>query len=951
LAQTAVPAGAADTRVASLGLSIVANPAAGVTTLTREQVGGLFSGRTTNWKQLGGADLKVVVIARSPGSAPQTAFEKVYINGAHPMASAEVRVGTADALGAVAATNGAVSFIYTSETRSVDGVAIIEVSDVRPTDASGVVDLGTVGAATAAGVYQFSPVISPASYQYIGRTTARPGISAIAPTQAGLDSLGVHSLITRNFIEENSSPLSEYTRIATIAPGVANTGAVNGPGLSEQKLIIRGFGNDFTNVTFDGVPESDTNDPSYHSTSFFPEFIVGGVDVVRGPGFASNHGYATFGGSENVFSIAPSETRSLTLSTSAGTWNTQLFGALFQSGRQPWLGNGTLMLSFQNTSSDGYLTRNNILSRNYSVKYEKQFGEHTLLDVFGTWNDQSFNSADAGPGATLYELTTFGPNYSLNSNPLSGECACYNFQIKTTDLGYIRLRSELPGGWNFDNRLYTYRYDNETTAANTVGLTSTQAAAGALPSQGTITCIASPAGCTGPLTAGSLASNGLVYNPNNIGGYLKRNKYIAVGDIVDFTKNFDRGYVRAGAWLEHSDTDRHQYSVDLTTGAYDFVNGSGCLYGSAVAGTTAAISGATPTVTAINCAAAAAALPSGLKQLPGPNSGALANGVPIGAVKFDQQSQILNAQPFVEGQLVLPTGTTLYAGLKHLNITRYDIAQIQNTSRTPNSTNRLTYQDNLPYFSLNQTLTPQTSFFFQYGRAYEIPDLKTFYINNPQLNSATPNQSATYQVGLVGKSRYVAWDVDYYTINFSNQLITQPVDAAGNICAAAAGCPFTAFFNIGGAKYRGFESEATVDIGSGFAVYANLATTQARELTFNTQVPNVPDMTAATGLLFKSPRFDASAIYKLVGWQFLNSYGPSAAATAAYFDPTQQIPTYGLLDLAFTWKSPRSTLQLNLYNVTSSQPYTTALQTALTSSGLMIHIAPPSMLATYKYKI
>ena len=574
-----------------------------------------------------------------------------------------------------------------------------------------------------------------------------------------------------------------------------------------------------------------------------------------------------------MYTLAPSETKSLDAAFSYGSWNTYIGSLSYQSGRQKWLGNGTLIATYQDLGSQGYLTGNAIWSRNYSFKYEVPLGSKTLFDAFATWNDQAFNAADAGPGATAYEIQNFGANYSLNNNPASGEYTGYNFEIKTTDLGYLRLRTDLGGGAYLDNKLYTYRYDNETTAADTVGLTSTMAAAGQYPSQGTITCIASPAACTAPLTPGSLASNGLKYNPTDIGGYLKRNKYIAFGDILQGTKTFGDSFLRAGIWLEHSDTDRHQYSVDLSDGAYNYVNGSNCLFGTAIG--TGQISGATaPTVIAPNCTASAAGLPAGLKQLPGPSAGALLNGVPIGAVKFDQQSQILNAQPFVEFQWVLPGGTTIYPGFKWLNIQRYDDAAIQNTSRTPNSTNKILYQSGLPFLSINQPLTKNPSanansaFFFQYGRGYEIPDLQTFYVSNPLQNSPTPNSTSTYQAGFVGTSNEFLWDVDYYTINFSDLQSALSVDAAGNPCAAgAAGCNYTAYFDVGGAKYQGVELEGTLNLGGGAALYGNFSTDEAKELTYNTQVKGVPEMTAALGVLYKSKHLDTSLIYKQIGFQ------------------------------------------------------------------------------------
>ena len=118
----------------------------------------------------------------------------------------------------------------------------------------------------------------------------------------------------------------------------------------------------------------------------------------------------------------------------------------------------------------------------------------------------------------------------------------------------------------------------------------------------------------------------------------------------------------------------------------------------------------------------------------------------------------------------------------------------------------------LPYASLNQPIVANTaanaftSFFFQYGRGYEIPDLATFYVNDPTLNATTPNETSTYQAGFVGKSNESVWDIDYYTINFSNLQSLLNVDINGNPCAS---CAYTAYFDVGGARYQGIEMEPT----------------------------------------------------------------------------------------------------------------------------------------------
>ena len=120
MALAQVKVAAADTRVASLGVSVVADPGAGVTMLTRDQVGSIFSGTITNWSQVGGASLPITVITRGGGSPVQTAFEKVYLAGSPPSPGQEV-ASSADALARVASTAGAVTFVYDEEAAAAAG--------------------------------------------------------------------------------------------------------------------------------------------------------------------------------------------------------------------------------------------------------------------------------------------------------------------------------------------------------------------------------------------------------------------------------------------------------------------------------------------------------------------------------------------------------------------------------------------------------------------------------------------------------------------------------------------------------------------------------------------------------------------------------------------------------------------------------------------------------------
>ena len=91
---------------------------------------------------------------------------------------------------------------------------------------------------------------------------------------------------------------------------MSNTGGNNGIGLSESKAQIRGFQDGEYNVTYDGVPFGDTNDPTHHSTTFFPSNTIETLIVDRGPGNASQLGQATFGGNDQPVLAVPRATRS-----------------------------------------------------------------------------------------------------------------------------------------------------------------------------------------------------------------------------------------------------------------------------------------------------------------------------------------------------------------------------------------------------------------------------------------------------------------------------------------------------------------------------------------------------------------------------------------------------------------------------------------------------------------
>jgi iron complex outermembrane receptor protein len=128
-------------------------------------------------------------------------------------------------------------------------------------------------------------------------------VAQAAPLTASLTTTQPQAAISREFID-NANAASDFNELIALTPGVSITGTGNGQGFSETKAVIRGFQDGEYNVTYDSIPFADTNNPTHHSTAFFPSTTIETVVVDRGPGNASQLGQATYGGNINMYSRA-----------------------------------------------------------------------------------------------------------------------------------------------------------------------------------------------------------------------------------------------------------------------------------------------------------------------------------------------------------------------------------------------------------------------------------------------------------------------------------------------------------------------------------------------------------------------------------------------------------------------------------------------------------------------
>lgn len=369
----------------------------------------------------------------------------------------------------------------------------------------------------------------------------------IAPVTASLQTTQPQSIISRSFIEDSLPATADFNQIALIAPSVSNYGNANGTGLSESKAQIRGFQDGEYNVTYDGVPFGDTNDPTHHSNTFFPSNTVETLIVDRGPGNAATLGQATFGGNMNLFSRATRDVAGIEGKAAYGSFNTYLLRAVAQTGAIEKLGGTEAVFSTQWVKSDGARTYSPFRSWNVFGKVMVPLGAHARLTFLGTYNVNRFNQPDKD-GATLDQIKQYGKYYSLNNDPTSQGYFGYNHTRKTTDFEIIKFEADLGAKSSFENRAYTYSYDNETLSGSDV------TAYGHLDKNGQQIAEIN----TVTLTPGAKAVAG-------VPGYTKTNKYRMYGDIAKVHLDFGFGTLTTGAWIEWSDTYRQQRDVDLVT--------------------------------------------------------------------------------------------------------------------------------------------------------------------------------------------------------------------------------------------------------------------------------------------------------------------------------------------------------------------------------------------------
>lgn len=122
--------GAVENIVALDGIAVCVDPENTVTNLTRQQLSDIYTGSVTNWSELGGLDIPVVVVGRESGSGTRNAFEEI-LDLENVCKYANELDSTGAVKAKIAVTPGAIGYVSLDVVD--DSVTVLALEGVDPT--------------------------------------------------------------------------------------------------------------------------------------------------------------------------------------------------------------------------------------------------------------------------------------------------------------------------------------------------------------------------------------------------------------------------------------------------------------------------------------------------------------------------------------------------------------------------------------------------------------------------------------------------------------------------------------------------------------------------------------------------------------------------------------------------------------------------------------------------
>ena len=736
------------------------------------------------------------------------------------------------------------------------------------------------------------------------------------PITASIHTFEPQAIVSRSIIENSVPPTADFSDVVLLTPGASSTNNGNGPGLSESKTVLRGFQDGQFNITYDGVPFGDSNNPTHHSTAYFPTGTYERIIVDRGPGGATDLGQASFGGNIHLISRELSDKAGFEAQGVYGSYDTYLARVTAQSGAIHSLGDLKVIAVAEYKDTHGALTASPAWFVNGFLKVEKPFGDRAKLTLLSSYNQDTYDQSDNNGVTCTGSLITAG---AANGTPTDGTGCLptsqvglygksfglvdvndprfagtpwpnarhdFNWTNKRTDFEIARFQFNITDKISLDLKGYTYFYKNFTV--------STQSS--------TVACLTNPTNSScksNPLVNGVITSR-----PGDIPGYTKLNQYRNYGFIPQLNFETDFGVGRVGAWYENSTSHRYRYSYDLTAaanaGAYRYHEFD-------FAALAHFYDYNRNTDSAINV------------QL---------NGQPVPTyIAYDEYTGWEQIQGFGEFAFKLfGERLTLTPGVKVQDFTRTINTPIASQSARVGIDARDSYKPTLPYATANLLVTPNWSFYFQWAKGFLIPQLADSLeavvpngaggvrCSSGALSGGNcnlqPTRTTNYQAGTVYAGDRLNVDADVYYIDASNSTSIDPSTGL----TTTSGTP---------AIYKGVEAQVSYVVAPHLTgiVNGSIASAKNNDVAglWLTQAPNY---TALAGAVYNSGHLKLSYLHKFTGRQYADAgnlvriapYSFGTAAGTYYIGPIGVgITVYNVFDDRSTTKIGSSTGSSPLY--------------------------------------
>jgi iron complex outermembrane recepter protein len=341
------------------------------------------------------------------------------------------------------------------------------------------------------------------------------------------------SRVSSQAIQRTVSPVGDFGTVADLTPSYVSS-APNGPGFDAAKnQSLRGFVDGQFNVTLDGIPFADPDNFQHHSTSYFPVSELDHMVVDRSPGTAGDLGYASFGGSINLYSEPIPTQAHATAFAGYGSFDTSLYGATLNTAAPQDSGQAGVLATFQQTQSSGAMNLSHGHKDDFLLKGVAEVGSVVLTAMYAYDRYGFYN-----PGSVLTADLAISPSYGYDDDPSSPNYFRYSGTYRSADFGYVRLQVPLGEQSSLQNTTYTYSYVN-----NGLSLKGDQSAS--------------------PLGKGFIG-----LSPTDIAGRDTREAYRMFGNDLRWKYTAPFGSLLLGLWAEEGWQTESRVAEDLQTGAF-----------------------------------------------------------------------------------------------------------------------------------------------------------------------------------------------------------------------------------------------------------------------------------------------------------------------------------------------------------------------------------------------